>query len=203
MRILIAEDQTPIILALEKIIQSIYPTAKVDSSQTLNSALNQMVDSKYDLIISDLDFEEGKRFAVVKEAKSHKTPCIIYSLYYNKILTNKAKELKVAAYICKLGSLDDIEYAIKNYKKLNGYLCKATRIKQNSYTKSPLKKVYIRGREEELLQLVISGYTQKDISKMMGITHNSVRSYLRDIIKNNDSTLPQIIRNYLEWNHPK
>ena len=138
MRILIAEDQTPIILALEKIIQNIYPTAKVDSSQTLNSALNQMVDSKYDLIISDLDFEEGKRFAVVKEAKSHKTPCIIYSLYYNKILTNKAKELKVAAYICKLGSLDDIEYAIKNYKKLNGYLCKTTRIKQNSYTKSPL-----------------------------------------------------------------
>ncbi|PCJ80197.1 MAG: hypothetical protein COA49_09445 [Bacteroidetes bacterium] len=203
MKVLIAEDQPPIIITLEKIIKDIYPSAEVSSSLTTTKAIKLLKKNQFNLVISDLDFEEGKRFTVADEARKKKTPCIIYSLYYNKTLTDKAKELKAVAYVCKLGKLDHIIYAIQSYRELSHYRCPVTIRKQVTTSSKPIKRIKIGGREEEMLRLIISGQTQKEVSETMGITINTVRSNLRDIIKKNESTLPQIIRNYLEWNHPK
>lgn len=203
MKILIAEDQPPIIITLEKIIKDIYPNAVVSTSLTTAKAISYLKKKKFDLVISDLDFEEGKRFTVADEAKKNDTPCIIYSLYYNKTLTDKANELMVAGFVCKLGQLDHIIYAIQNFKNLDNYRCPVTLKKQKTTSSKPMKRLKIGDREEEMLRLIISGKTQKEISETMGITINTVRSNFRDIIKKNNSTLPQIIRNYLDWNNPK
>jgi DNA-binding NarL/FixJ family response regulator len=203
MKVLIAEDQTPIINALEKIILDVLPDAEVTSSQTTMRAIRLIETNRFDLVISDLDFQEGKRFSVVIAAKKKRIPCIIYSLYYNKSLTEKAKELMVAAYVCKLGKLDHISYAIKNFQSLDRFFCPVTKRKQKNTLSLPFKKVLLRKREEEVLKLIIRGYTQNEAATILNITRGSISSYMRDIIKKNEAPLPQIIRNYLEWNHPE
>ena len=203
MKVLIAEDQTPIINALEKIILDVFPDEEVTSSQTTMRAIRLIDKIRFNLVISDLDFQEGKRFSVVIAAKKKRIPCIIYSLYYNKSLTEKAKELMVAAYVCKLGKLDHISYAIKNFQSLDRFICPVTKRKQKNILSLPFKKVLLRKREEEVLKLIIRGSTQNEAAKIHNITRGSVSSYMRDIIKKNEATLPQIIRNYLEWNHPE
>ena len=203
MKVLIAEDQTPIINALEKIILDVLPDVEVTSSQTTMRAIRLIDKTRFDLVISDLDFQEGKRFSVVIAAKKKRIPCIIYSLYYNKSLTDKAKELMVAAYVCKLGKLDHISYAIENFQSLDRFIYPVTKRKQKNILSLPFKKVLLRKREEEVLKLIIRGSTQNEAAKILNITRGSVSSYMRDIIKKNEATLPQIIRNYLEWNHPE
>ena len=148
MKVLIAEDQTPIINALEKIILDVFPDVEVTSSQTTMRAIRLIDKTRFDLVISDLDFQEGKRFSVVIAAKKKRIPCIIYSLYYNKSLTEKAKELMVAAYVCKLGKLDHISYAIENFQSLDRFIYPVTKRKQKNILSLPFKKVLLRKREE-------------------------------------------------------
>jgi DNA-binding NarL/FixJ family response regulator len=201
MRILIAEDQIPIVDVLERLVHEVYPHSDIDNEQTIKGALSMFHANQYDLVISDLDFKVGKSYALVSAAKSNNVACIIYTLFHNPTFTDKAIELGVTAYVCKRGPLDHIKKAIVNYKNLNRELCKTTQELQKTTKVVLPEKIILKIQEQQIVECLIEGKSYNEIAQTMGLKYNTVKTYIRDLIKTHNKTMQQIIDSYLLWYH--
>lgn len=201
MKILIAEDQTPIIHTLEVIIDELFPTATVFSFDNLTEALNTLDQNQIEFIISDLDFKEGKRFDLIKEAKDRKIPCIVYTLYHNKVFTDEAKRNKAKYFVCKRGPIKNIKSAIKNYQSDGFKMCPTT-IELQSEAKSVVtERIIFSTREQQILEGLMDGLSFSEISNKLNLKYSTIKSYARDMISKHNMPLKSLIANYLNWNH--
>ena len=96
MKVLILEDQTNTCLFLEQSILYIYPNAKIIQFNKYSNTITALENNNIDLIISDLDFDDAKEFALVEQAHKRGIPCIIYTAHYNQSYIDKAKVYKLS-----------------------------------------------------------------------------------------------------------
>ncbi|MEY4293189.1 MAG: Response regulator receiver domain [Bacteroidota bacterium] len=202
MKVLILEDQTNTCLFLEQSILYIYPNAKIIQFNKYSNTITALENNNIDLIISDLDFDGAKEFALVEQAHKRGIPCIIYTAHYNQSYIDKAKVYKFNAFICKLGKIEELDYALANYKKLNLHVCNFIKerkiLKQNS-----IIEPILNGIETTIIHQLIKGISRKEIAKNLNIKTSTVYSYIRDVANKNNCTLYELIHRVIIWQKEK
>jgi DNA-binding NarL/FixJ family response regulator len=197
MKILIVEDQQATIRFIEIIIKRYYPEASIISKSNIVELIDVFDNNQIDLTITDLDFDGDKRFVVLQHCFKRKIPCIVYSAHYNISFIEKAMQYKPRAYICKLGETSEFENAIKNYKKITNYMCSFIS-KKNMYNVE-IKEPFLKPIYEEVLIEIIKGSSRKAISKKLNKTINTINSYVKDMVDQNDCNLNELIHRYSNW----
>ena len=200
MKVLIIEDQPIVIKMLSNLILELYPNAFIKSGIQTIIADSLIKSFDFDLIISDLDFNGEKRFSVVELAKNHKIKCIIYTGHYNKAFINKAIELGVVAFISKMGALNDLQYALENYKNLNNFICNFCKT-QNQTTAYNIEILTpdLSPTEERILDRILSQKERNVIAKEFAITLNSLNTYINRMTTKNKCNLSVLIHRYIVW----
>jgi DNA-binding NarL/FixJ family response regulator len=200
MKVLIIEDQPIIIKILSNLVLELYPNALIKSSIQTIVADSLIKSYDFDLIITDLDFNGEKRFSVVELAKNYKIKCIIYTGHYNKAFINKAIELGVVAFISKMGALNDLQYALENYKNINNFICNFCKT-QNQTTAYNIEILTpnLTPTEERILDRILSQKERNVIAKEFAITLNSLNTYINRMTTKNKCNLSVLIHRYIVW----
>ncbi len=198
MRVLILEDQTNTCLFLEQHILQLYPDAKTSTFNTYKKALSALENNTFELLISDLDFDGAKEFALVEQAYVRNIPCIIYSAHYNQSYIDKASAYKFNAFVCKLGSVASLIYALKNFKTLSLHVCSYIKQK-NIETIHSIAEPQLNGIETTIVQFLIQGLSRNDIATKLKIKTNTLNSYIRDMVAKNKCSLYELIHRYVVW----
>lgn len=200
MKILLYEDQTLTLHFLEQFCIEIYPLAKITRCSNQEIAINRLQNNLFDFIVADLDFDGDKRFAIVELAMELQIPCIVYSAYYKPVFVRKAIALLVKAYICKLGKIEDLKFALKNYSILTAYTCSYIEQHNENFTLNlDVKELILSHSEHKILKLLIEGVDRKEIAMKMKIKQATLNGYIKVIKVKNKLNLPELVRNFVYW----
>ena len=200
MRVLITEDQPILINILSKVVLEIYPNSIIKSATDINTAIQFINSFEFDIILADLDFNGEKRFSVVEIAKQNNIKCIIFTGHYNKAFIDNALDIGVVAFVSKMGNIDDLRYALLNYKIINNYVCNFCM--QQSITSPIYNEILIpelNGNDERILNYLLSQKPRKNIAKELKITLNTLNTYINRMTMKNNCNLLVLIHRYIIW----
>lgn len=198
MKILILDDHSLFSQGLGKILMDHFDGLKLDvysSIQNLNSA--QVDLSSLDIFISDIELPGEDVFELLSTIKvAHPAlPILIISMHNKLSVIKKCKELKVQGYILK----DDHELVMEAVESLL--------INKDFYSEKVLKTLSILNRkgnilspkEEEIISLLANGKNNNEISEMLFISYNTVKSHRKNISRKLElTTNAEIIKYYFE-----
>jgi len=200
MKVLITEDQPILISILTSVILDIYPDAIIKSATDIHSATQLIRVFDFDIIMADLDFNGEKRFSIVEQAKQQNIKCIIFTGHYNKAFIDKAKEIGVVAFVSKMGDIDELRYALMNYRTLENYICNFC--KQQIKPNSILQEILIpdlNANDERILNYLLTQKPRNIIAKELKITLNTLNTYINRMTIKNNCNLLMLIHRYIIW----
>lgn len=203
MKFLIVDDQPIIIKAVSQTILDIYPSSKIMGVNTITEASNILKNVNFDLIIASLDFKGEKQFDVVELAKFYGNKCIVYSGHFNTAFIKKSQELGAIAFISKLGSLDDLCYAIKNFRKLEHFICRFCKQNDSSNSRHEFLWPNLKGVDELILDRLLIQMPRNKIAKELKLTRDSLNTYINRMNVRNNCNLLVLIHRYIIWKRSK
>jgi DNA-binding NarL/FixJ family response regulator len=194
MNILIVEDHKSFKEGIELYLAQ-FPDYKVWSAENGKQALSILNGSeKINLIISDLNLPEMNGFEMIETARKRfpEVKIIVLTMYYNKNIVRKLKELDVNGFLTKNISLSEISLAIE---KINDDKCYITReiislfqdhefstFQEDSLTNFS-KTFSLSPRELDILDLMIENKTNQEIADLAFISTETVKSHRKNIYK--------------------
>lgn len=130
----------------------------------------RMGDLKSDLLITDLDFANYKGTAVLEHSAgiTRRFRTIVLSMHTTPNIVRKAISQGVVAYVTKGRGAQELLDAIRTVEQGLPYFCDEAR--KAADTRSP----HVTQREREVLALLISGMSPKDIAEKLGISDKTV-----------------------------
>lgn len=199
MKILIVEDQAPTLHYLVQLCKKIFSDAQIISLSHFDNSISLLKSTIFDLIITDLDFDGAKKFAIVEMARDLKIPCIVYTAFYNPTVIKKSLDLSIAAFVCKLGSIEDLKLAIDNFATMKQNVCSFTQSKLSDNVILNIPEPILTPIEHKLLKMLVTGVDRKEIASKMKIKSSTLNSYIKDVKVKNSMSLAELIRSYVYW----
>ena len=178
--ILLIEDE--LIIAQDiKLSLGLNNFAAVEIAKNVVQARDVFDEKNFDVIISDVQLNETKDgIDIIEELNSdNQIPVIFLTAYSDKNTIARIEAIKAAAYLLKPYNINQlkatINLALQNHdNKLKlSILSKDDEIKLNSLT----------NREKEILQILSSGKTSKEIASNLHISVNTVEQHKKNIKK--------------------
>lgn len=199
MKVLIVEDQVLAANGISQLVQEIYPDAELQIAVHIVDAKNLLDTSRYDLVISDLDFNGRKDYTALELANKHKTAAIVYSAHYNEAYIQKALDLGVRAFVCKLGAIENLQHAVRNFREMNLTLCKYIQMKREIKMAPAVIEPVLNGTEIRILNLLLEGKSRDEIAAASGIKKSTLLTYIKRMNEKNDCSLMELTQRYVLW----
>ena len=188
--ILLADDHAIIRNGLEFLIKMLeFPITffYASNKKELFLELNQ---NPIDLLILDLNFEEGNSLIWLQEIKTNfsKVKIIIFTSFDEAVYKNRVFSLGESAFVSKLSNPEEIKNTVEKI-----LLEEKTEVQvDNSKTSSVLS--VLSNREMEIALLLIKGYGNLEISNELNIKSTTISTYKQRIQeKLKLSSLPELI----------
>lgn len=188
--IALADDHAIIRSGLEILISSFLKNVHFYHVTNKKELFEYLNDVKIDLIILDLNFEEGNSIMWLEEIRKNNTECkiIVFSSFDETIYKNRTISLGADAYLSKLSMPDEIQKTIENVLNNN----KREAVEKDSNSNSTLN--LLSNREMEVALLLIKGYGNLEISNELDIKSNTISTYKQRIYeKLNINSLSDLI----------
>lgn len=188
--IALADDHAIIRSGLEILISSFLKNVHFYHVTNKKELFEYLNDVKIDLIILDLNFEEGNSIMWLEEIRKNNTECkiIVFSSFDEPIYKNRTISLGADAYLSKLSMPDEIQKTIENVLNNN----KREAVEKDSNSNSTLN--LLSNREMEVALLMIKGYGNLEISNELNIKSNTISTYKQRIYeKLNINSLSELI----------
>lgn len=175
--IALADDHAIIRSGLEILISSFLKNVHFYHITNKKELFEYLNDVKIDLIILDLNFEEGNSIMWLEEIRKNNTECkiVVFSSFDETIYKNRTISLGADAYLSKLSMPDDIQKTIENVLNNN----KREAVEKDSNSNSTLN--LLSNREMEVALLLIKGYGNLEISNELDIKSNTISTYKQRI----------------------
>lgn len=203
MKFLIVDEQPIIIKALTQTILEYYPGSNINGVSNIAAASSSIKKYNFDLIIASLDFKGEKQFDIIALAKIYELKCIVYSGHFNIAFINKSFEFSAIAFISKLGDLDELSYAIKNFRTLDRYICSFCKQSNLSKNKNEFLFPDLKGFEELILDRLLTQMPRRKIAKEFKIKSDTLNTYINRMTAKNNCNLLALIHRYIIWKRSK
>jgi DNA-binding NarL/FixJ family response regulator len=196
-RIHLADDHQILIDGISSLLQTIPDFEVVGFSLNGSNLFDEVSQNKTDILLLDINMPQKDGIAVIKEFAEKGFPCkvIILSSYDDLKLIKEIMKLGASGYLTKQCAGENIVEAIEAVYRGEEYFCEAVREKIfNNVTKDnpKLNKIdsalnsILTGREIEIITLISSEYSGKEISEQLYISINTVETHRKNIMKKLD-----------------
>lgn len=190
LKVLICDDHQIIVDGLKSLVNSIEDFEVVATANNGKEVLDILKLLSVDIILMDIDMPvmNGLDATTLIKEKYKYVKVIILSVHSEKGMIKNLIELGVDAYLLKNASRDELETAIRQVYKGGEYF-------SSGVTQSLLKKdedkltdldVDITKREVEILKLISSGLTNKEIGEKLFISHRTVDTHRTNLMRKLD-----------------
>ena len=183
LKILIADDHPLLLKGLEDLLLEKNFNVIYKATDGL-SALNFIIKNKPDIAILDVEMPLKTGLEIAKHCKKNKlqTKIILITLHKEMNLYLMAKKYDVYGYILKEFAIEEIESCIKSVSNNIPYFSEKLKehIGFTDEDDSVLKN--ITASEKRILKLISQHKTNKDIGRILFISHRTVEKYRSKII---------------------
>jgi DNA-binding NarL/FixJ family response regulator len=191
--ILIADDHAIIRNGLEMLLSSIGKKFSFFHASDKSEVFDNLMKNTIDLIVLDLNFEEGNAIAWIKEIKTDfpKVKIIIFSSYDEAVYKNRVLSLGANAFISKLSMPEEIILAFEQTLYEDEIVLK---IKKSHKSNNTSLLHVLSNREMEIALLIIKGVANLEISNTLFLKKSTVSTYKQRIYnKLNISSIAELI----------
>lgn len=194
MNILLVEDHKSFQEGIALYLNNKFPEANVFLANNGKEGLSFFNGRVIDVAITDLNLPEMNGFDFITEVKSKypQTKIIVLTMYYNKGIVRKLKQLDVNSFLTKNISLNEISLAIESIKNNSCYVTKEvlsffqdhefSSFEEDNMTNFA-KTFSLSERELEILDLIIENKTNQEIGDTSFISSETVKSHRKNIYR--------------------
>jgi DNA-binding NarL/FixJ family response regulator len=182
--VLILEDQEETLTWLRDIVSETFPAANVTITRTLKEAQSQTSDSSFDLVLVDLGLPDGSGLELIKDirARSAEAYIVVATIYDDDDHLVAALKAGANGYLLKDEHRDQLIEHLKGIPASRAPLSdRALNRVVDQFHKPEEDLIALTSREEEVLQLVAKGYNVSESAEMLGLSANTVKSYLKAV----------------------
>lgn len=175
--ILLADDHAIIRNGLEILVSNHGRQFGFFHASNKAEIFEKLHENSIDLIILDLNFEEGNSLTWIQEIKTifPNVKIIIFSSFDETVYKNRVLSLGASAFVSKLSHPEEIIQVVEQILSTNGNF-----IKINNSNKLSLLNI-LSNREMEIALLLIKGFGNLEISNLLSIKSTTVSTYKQRI----------------------
>ena len=189
MRILIADDHKLFRAGLVLVLKQLGDDLDICEAGSGKEAIEMAASAPSpDLILMDLDLPGGNGLEALTSihASNPDVPVVILSAMEDQVTISRAMELGARGYIPKSASGDVMINSLKLV--ISGGVCMPPGFGENGHGAGSANSPNLTRRQLEVLRLMATGSSNKEIAHNLGISENTVRVHISAIITSLDAT---------------
>ncbi|MCU4164628.1 response regulator [Carboxylicivirga caseinilyticus] len=205
-KVVIVDDQNLFAEGIAKIVNGLDKVkviATIDSGENITYQLSIL---QPDVLFLDLNLPKKNGLEILKEIRGKFPDLIIaiLTMYEDAYLIKKIREHKANAFLSKSASIDEIQQVIFSGKEDPFYISKNINEATNSsfeLVEDPFSvSVQITQREKEIIRLIVDGKSTEEISDILIISSETVKSHRKNIFRKlNLSKVTELIKYAYEY----
>jgi two-component system nitrate/nitrite response regulator NarL len=187
MHCLIVEDHPVTLLGMECLIKKQFPACKLTFATTCRAAMEvirEQCGQHFDLVLVDLLLPDGDGLSVIQHLQERQTmkstKCIAIATGNDEEIAARCRDAGAVAFVSKASSLSDILRVIAH-----------TLIPIQNNASSPAREngmrpdesIRLTGRQKDIVQLVMEGYSNKRIANALNLSYGTVKNYMFDLMR--------------------
>jgi DNA-binding NarL/FixJ family response regulator len=188
--ILLADDHAIIRNGLEFLISTLKKSISFFNASNKRELFQELNRNSIDLLILDLNFEEGNSLIWLQEIKTNfpALKIIIFTSFDEAVYKNRVLSLGASAFISKLSQPEEIKNTVERILEEE-----KTQVVLDCENKASVLNI-LSNREMEIALLLIKGYGNLEISNELNIKSTTISTYkqrIQEKLKLN--SLPELI----------
>jgi DNA-binding NarL/FixJ family response regulator len=205
--ILIADDHSIVREGLKQVLVDTPDMVVADEAKDGNETLSKVFESDFDVVVLDISMPGKNGLEVLREIKSRKPklPVLVLSVYPEDQYALRVLKAGAAGYLTKESAPDELINALKKVANGAKYISSAVLEEiANTLDVNTERPVHERlsDREFQVLRMIASGRTIREIAEELGINIKTVSTYRVRILekmrmKNNAELTHYAIKNRL------
>ena len=205
-KILIADDHAVVRRGVKQILEQESGLKVLGEATNGDEVIQNIQEKNWDILILDITFPDRNGLDILKEVKMLRPdlPVLILSMHPEEVFAVRALKLKAAGYVTKGSVPEELVLATKMILKGHRYISQSLAEKIASYLEldndieEPLHE-RLSKREKEVLIMIASGKSIKDIAEEIYLSVKTVSTYRKRILeKLNLKTTAVLIRYAIE-----
>ena len=187
MNILIADDHEVVRQGLERIFQKEFPGAHIESVADGQDIVKKVLQSEWDLVISDLSMPTKTGLEALEDIKKHypKLPVLILTMHPEEQYAIRAMKAGASGYLSK--SMDAAELITAARRALMGrkYITPSLAERLSELVggqDAELPHQLLSNREFEVMKLLAKGLSLIEIGQRLAVTPTTVSTYRSRIL---------------------
>ncbi len=141
-----------------------------------------------DIVLLDLNLKKQDGFSILEKLRPQhpQLKVIIFTMYEEAYLIEKAKKLKANGYLLKNSANDELLEALHHVFVSDQFFLPSGLVKQKreneTYRDEFIEKMHLTVREVEIIKLVAEGKTAKEIADQLFLSLHTVDTHRRNIL---------------------
>jgi len=190
-RLVIVDDHQLIIDGIKALLRDEESIQIVGEASNGKEAIEVIDLLETDVVLLDIDMPvmDGIETSKILHQKYPKLAIIILSMHAEKGLIKNLVEIGVKGYLLKNSSRAEILKALNEVMEGNSYFSPEVTLSllnKSSENRSRQSEIDLTDREEEVLRLITSGFTNKEIGEKLFISHRTVDTHRTNLMKKLD-----------------
>ena len=196
---LLADDHIMIRQGISLLIKELFLGSKILQASNFKEILKILKETKFDLLVLDINFPEGNSLNIISEVKNIQPDIkiLICSAFDEDIYGMRYLNAGASGYLNKGSSEEDMKNAIQSMVLSGKYLTQnlKDKISDSFMTKAPINPLQqLSDREVEVARLLIKGFGNLEISNLLQIKNTTVSTFKNRIFeKLQIDNLPSLI----------
>lgn len=188
-KIIIADDHVIFSEGLIKMLSGDEDIIIAGKAKEGNEALKLIIDAKPDIAIIDISMPGMSGLEIAEKVQNYKlhTKIIFLTMHNDSHIVDKAIKSGISGYVLKENAFYDLVYAIKKVhsgEKFISPLILENRVKTRSgKDRGQETAPTLTNREKEILKLIASGFTNKEIANKLFISIKTVETHRARIME--------------------
>jgi DNA-binding NarL/FixJ family response regulator len=188
MRILLADDHAILRNGLKLILAGAFKKAEFGEAEDCRQAIEVALAQPWDLVILDISMPGRGGLDVLKElhAQRPKTPVLILSMYVERQFAVRAFRSGASGYLTKASASAELLKAVERILAGGRYVSTALAEQLASElggTGAGVLHERLSDREFEILRLIATGKTVKEIADELSLSGNTISTYRARILE--------------------
>jgi len=188
-RVIVADDHVIFRQGLLKLLQSSKDIEVAGEAGTGPETMNLVTGEKPDIAILDISMPGFDGFEILQRIQGQgiHTKVIFLTMYKDTLMARKALQAGASGYILKDNAFADLLYAISTVSAGGTFISPSvSRSFVNASDTADKESQFLTLRESEVLKLIASGLTNKQIADKLFISIKTVETHRKNIMQKLD-----------------
>jgi two-component system, NarL family, invasion response regulator UvrY len=181
-RFLIVDDHAVVRRGLVGLLRDEYPDLHADEAEDARTANGLLVKQQWDLVILDINMPGPSGLEVLAELRRlhAQTPVLVLSAYSEEEIAVRAFQLGAAGYLNKKTAFDELLIAVRRILTGGKYVTASLAERMAAALGGEIQAApheALSARELQVLRLIATGRTLKEISVELTVSEKTVATY--------------------------